>query len=196
MPVKQAQYEELLAECSDHSGAIELLKHHRPYLELIPSMRRSSESVIPIPLPLARIRSSNLAVDSSSNFSGEAVQLPCDLAILMCDPEWKIKAGVEILVFIHHPQEDFSNLLTRWRQVQILLDRGYEWLMPDRYDHLLSDGSDEIHPLFVLFPETPERIRRGLRGAVLPFVVQTVYPLEEDELMPSPPSSEVLRQED
>ena len=196
MSVKQAQYEELLAECSDHSGAIELLKHFRPYLELIPSMRRPSESVIPIPLPLARVRRENPATTDPTSYLGEAVQLPCDLAILMCDPEWKIKAGVEILVFIHHPQEDFSNLLGRWRQAQILLDRGYEWLMPDRYDHLLSDGSDEIHPLFVLFTETPDRIRRGLRGAGLPFIVQTVYALEEDEMLDPLPPSKMLQQED
>jgi len=103
---------------------------------------------------------------------------------LMCDPEWKIKTGVEIFIFIHRPQEDFSTILERWRQTQIWLNQGYEWLMPKRHQHLLSEGADDIHPLFVLFHETPERIRRGLRGAGLPLVVQTVYTLdEEDELI-------------
>jgi hypothetical protein len=27
-----------------------------------------------------------------------AVSLPCDIAILMCDPEWKIKMGVELFL--------------------------------------------------------------------------------------------------
>ncbi|MBO1068768.1 MAG: hypothetical protein HEQ13_05030 [Dolichospermum sp. DEX189] len=47
--------------------------------------------------------------------------LPCDIAIIMCDPEWKIKTSVEILVFIHRPHEDFSDLLGRWRQSQVYL---------------------------------------------------------------------------
>ena len=190
MPVRQAQYEELLAEYSDPLGAIELLKQFRPYLELIPSMRRSNESVVTIPLPLVRVRSAATSPDLSISVgqvdSGQASPLPCDLAILMCDPEWKIKTGVEIFVHIHRPQEDFSDLLSRWRRTQILLDRGYEWVMPDQHEHLLSDGADETHPLFVLFPETPERVRRGLRGAGLPFVIQTVYPLDDEEMQSLP----------
>lgn len=184
MPVKKFHYEEALVECSDYRGALELLKQHRPYLELIPSMRRPDESVLTIPLPLVRLRSgiSGAAIgDPSSVSPGEVVQLPADLAILMCDPEWKIKTGIELFVFIHRPQEDFSDLFRRWRQTQIWLNQGYEWLMPKQQQHLLSEGADEIHPLFVIFPETPERVRRGLRGAALPFVVQTVYALEETE---------------
>lgn len=182
MIVKQDHYEEILADCSDYSGAIALLKQHRPYLEMIPSMRRPKESVIPIPLPLIRIRGS-LSADMSgtrSAASGEVVGLPCDVAVLMCDPEWKIKTGVEIFIFIHRPQEDFSDLLGRWRQTQILLNKGYEWLMPARHQHILSEGADKIRPLFVVFPETPERIRRGLRGACLPFVIQAVETLEDE----------------
>lgn len=110
---------------------------------------------------------------------GETIRLPCDIAILMCDPEWKIKTGVEIFVFIHRPQEDFSDLLNRWRQTQIFLDKNYEWLMPPRHQHILSEGADQTRPLFVLFPETPDRIRRGLRGAYLPYVMQTAQPPEE-----------------
>ncbi|GAB4382614.1 MAG: hypothetical protein Kow00121_43140 [Elainellaceae cyanobacterium] len=182
MIVKQDHYEEILANCSDYSGAIALLKQHRPYLEMIPSIRRPKESIIPIPLPLIRIRGL-LSADISgvrSTAPGEVVGLPCDVAVLMCDPEWKIKTGVEIFIFIHRPQEDFSDLLSRWRQTQILLDKGYEWLMPARHQHILSEGADKIRPLFVVFPETPERIRRGLRGACLPFVIQTVETLEDE----------------
>jgi hypothetical protein len=57
MPLKQSDYETLLAEYSNHDAAIALLKKHRPYLEMIPSMRRPDESVITIPLPIVRIRS-------------------------------------------------------------------------------------------------------------------------------------------
>lgn len=195
MQVKQIHYEEVLAECSDYRGAIALLKQFRPYLEMIPSMRRPQESVIPIPLPLIRIRNSVSAasVGQSSGSSSEVAQLPADLAVLMCDPEWKIKTGVELFVFIHRPQEDFSDLLRRWRQTQIWLNQGYEWLMPRPHQHILSEGADETHPLFVIFPETPERIRRGLRGACLPFVIQTVYTLDEEwESADNSPAPEAL----
>jgi hypothetical protein len=180
--VQQFQYEELLSEFSSHLGAIALLKQYRPYLEMIPSMRRPDQSVITIPLPVIRVRGTVSAVGSGKSeiSSGEVVPLPCDVAFLMCDPEWKIKTGVEIFVFIHRPGEDFSDLLGRWRQVQIWLDKGYEWKMPRRYQHILSEGADETHPLFVVFPETPERIKRGLRGAFLPSVEQSVNMTAED----------------
>ncbi|NJL40856.1 MAG: hypothetical protein HC899_32055 [Leptolyngbyaceae cyanobacterium SM1_4_3] len=180
---RQSHYEESLAEYSDHLGAIALLKRFRPYLEMIPSMRRPSESVITIPLPIIRIRDAAPAVSATeiSIAAGQVVRLPCDVSILMCDPEWKIKTGVEIFVFIHRPQEDFSELLGRWRQTQLWLDKGYEWLMPPRHRHVLSEEADETHPLFVTFPETPERIRRGLRGASLPYVTESVYSAEEEQ---------------
>ncbi|WP_088894408.1 hypothetical protein [Leptolyngbya ohadii] len=193
MPVKQAQYEELLAEYSDRRGAIELLKLHRPYLEMIPSMRRPDESVMTLPLPLIRIRKEPTTADTITA-SRQAVQLPCDLAILMCDPEWRIKTGGEIIVFIHRPNEDFSDLLSRWRRTQILLDTGYEWVMAEQDAHLHSEGSDENYPLFALFPETPDRIRRGLRGANLPYIVQTVYTLEDDILPLSTPQTSSLEE--
>jgi hypothetical protein len=107
--------------------------------------------------------------------------LPCDVAIIMCDPEWKIKTGVEILLFIHRPQEDFSDLLGRWRKTQVLLDKDYEWLMPSRHSHILSEGANTVYPLFVIFSETSERIQRGLMGAELPFVMQTQWLVEESE---------------
>jgi hypothetical protein len=180
---RQSHYEESLAEYSDHLGAIALLKRFRPYLEMIPSMRRPSESVITIPLPIVRIRDAAPAVSTTEVgvAAGQMVRLPCDVGILMCDPEWKIKTGVEIFVFIHRPQEDFSELLGRWRRTQIWLDKGYEWLMPPRYRHILSEAADETYPLFVTFPETPERIRRGLRGASLPYVTEDIYSTEEEE---------------
>lgn len=189
MPVTSPFYEELLAEYSHHLGAIALLKQFRPYLEMIPSMRRPGESVLTIPLPLIRIRHADSS-SSSTNARGELVRLPCDIGILMCDPEWKIKTGVEIFVFIHQPEEDFSDLLGRWRQTQIRLNHGYEWVMPPQHQHILSEGADETYPLFVLAPETPERIKRGLRGASLPFVVENA-PEADFSVSSQPLSSEV-----
>lgn len=172
MAIKPIQYETLLSTCTDHHGALELLKRHRPYMEAVPSMRRPQDSILSLPLPNIRLRDAvHLSPHSPAIAPGAVVTLPCDVALLMCDPEWKIKTGVEIFVFIHRPQEDFSDLLLRWRHTQILMDRGYEWLLPQRYSHLLSDGSDSSYPLFVIFPETPERILKGLKGAGLPVVV-------------------------
>ncbi|MGJ3250437.1 MAG: hypothetical protein ACFE0J_04805 [Elainellaceae cyanobacterium] len=183
MVVRRSQYEELLADYSDQRGLITLLKQFRPYLEMIPSMRRPDESLISIPLPLIRLRNASPALgpNSPSLAPGDVVRLPCEVAVLMCDPEWKIKAGVEIFILIHRPNEDFSDFLGRWRQTQIWLDKAYEWLMPPRYQHIFSEGTDETFALFVIFPETPERIRRGLKGASLPYVIQNV-PIVEDEL--------------
>ncbi|MCZ0901593.1 hypothetical protein ON021_16990, partial [Microcoleus sp. HI-ES] len=126
-----------LAEYSESSAAIALLKKYRVYMEMIPSIRRALESLITIPLPIARLRDGvSYAGSSGTSISpGQAVCLPCDLAILMCDPEWKVKIGVEILIFIHRPGEEFSELLGRWRQSQVWLDKGYEWVMPHRYRH-------------------------------------------------------------
>jgi hypothetical protein len=181
MSVKQSDYETLLAEYSNKNAAIALLRQHRDYLEMLPSLRRAEESVITIPLPVARVRSSKLptAEGLAREYSIETIQIPCDLAILMCDPEWQIKMGVEIMVFIHRPHEDFSNLLSRWRQTQTSLALDYEWLMPTQHQHMLSEGTERVYPLFVVFAETPKRIKRGLQGAGLPFVVQTRKVLPE-----------------
>jgi len=184
MPVKQSDYEVSLAAYSNQEAAIALLKKHRPYLEMIPSMRRPAQSVIAIPLPIVRLRKPPSSTGHNSvNLTAvqEAICLPCDVGILMCDPEWKIKMGVEIFIFIHRPHEDFSDLLTRWRQTQVLLDKDYEWLMPPRYKHIISEGANRIYPLFVVFPETPERIVRGLLGAGLPYVVEIPEPVAEEE---------------
>ena len=173
MSIKQSDYEILLSAYSSSDGAIALLKHYRPYLELLPSLRRPNQSTIAIPLPIVRIRNSPPAAGNNLTAPVQgAIPLPCDLAILTCDPEWKIKMGVEILVYIHRPQEDFSALLGRWRQTQVWLDRDYEWLMPHQEEHMLSEGTDKIYPLFVIFDKTIERIKRGLAGAHLPFVLQ------------------------
>lgn len=172
MATHQGDYENLLARCSDYRGALALLKQHRPYLEMLPSMRRPQDSIVTIPLPNIRIRHT---VDSLGpiNTRREVVPLPCDSVMLMCDPEWKIKTGVDVVLFIHRPDEDFSELLTRWRRTQILLSENYEWLMPRQYEHLLNEGSEQPYPLFIAFPQTPERIIRGLNGAKLPVIVYT-----------------------
>jgi hypothetical protein len=180
MSIKQSNYEEWLAEYSNHAAAIALLKQYRPYLEMLPSLRRPNESVIPIPLPIVRLRySTSGSKERSLEKVTEATRLPCDVVIIMCDPDWKIKTGAEILLFIHRPQEDFSDLLGRWRQTQVLLDKDYEWLMPPRYQHIFSEGANSVYPLFIVFPETPERIKRGLHGASLPFVTQFASLVEE-----------------
>ena len=198
MAVKKSHYEELLAEYSNQNSAIALLNLHRPYLEMIPSMRRSGESLISIPMPVVRLHSKDFSNGSGAiNQTPEGLTcLPCEIGIIMCDPEWKIKTGVEIFVFIHRPQEDFSDLLGRWRQTQVWLDKGYEWLMPRRYQYIFSEGADEILPLFVVFAQTPERIKRGLEGAYLPFVEQTLSPVIEEKADDSLLSSESLRTED
>jgi hypothetical protein len=185
MSIKQSDYETVLADYSDRSRIVSLLGQHRQYLEMIPSMRRPTDSVISIPLPLAKVR--NLRTVSGDNLSqvclDEITPIPCDFAILMCDPEWKIKMGVEILVFIHRPDEDFSDLLRRWRQSQIYLNKDYEWVMPTTEEHMFSDVAEEIRPLFIIFPQTPERIRKGLTGASLPYIEYTPEsPIHENNL--------------
>ncbi|NBD33222.1 MAG: hypothetical protein GVY17_09720 [Cyanobacteria bacterium] len=172
MLIKQSQYETLLAEYSNRPSAIALLRQYRPYLEMLPSLRRPDESVITIPLPLLRLRTAKSADGSFSH--PKAVQLPCDIAILTCDPEWKIKMGVEIMVFIHRPQEHFSELLRRWRQTEVWLNQEYEWMMPLGKEHIFSEGAQKAYPLFVGFTETSEQIRRGLKGAGLPLLIQAV----------------------
>ena len=121
MSIKQSNYEQLLTEYSCPQGAISLLKQYRPYLETLPSTRRPEESLIVIPLPIVRIRQPKSPNPDSTYLDSQAfaTHLPCDLGIVMCDPEWKIKMGTEILIFIHRPDEEFSQLLSRWRQTQV-----------------------------------------------------------------------------
>lgn len=182
MSLKKFDYEIVLTEYSNREKLISLLSQYRPYLEMLPSMRRPIDSVISIPLPLAKVRNSTqlLGETLSQRSVDEIVSIPCDLAILMCDPEWKIKMGVEIMIFIHRPLEDFSDLLRRWRQTQVYLHKEYEWIMPQSEDHMFSDIAEEIYPLFILFPDTPDRIKKGLTGASLPFIeYKTEFFLEE-----------------
>lgn len=184
MTIKPSDYETVLADYSDRSRIVSLLGQHRQYLEMIPSMRRPTDSVISIPLPLAKVR--NLRTVSGDNLSqvclDEITPIPCDLAILMCDPEWKIKMGVEILIFIHRPEEDFSDLLRRWRQSQIYLHKDYEWIMPTTEEHMFSDVAEEIRPLFIVFPQTLDRIKKGLAGASLPYIEYTFNTTVNDNL--------------
>ena len=173
MTVHPCHYEEQLATYSNHRNAVELLRQYRPYLEQVPSIRRSQDSVITIPLPLVQVRQQQVPAEQMDS-PYELIALPCDIAILMCDPEWKVKTGVEIFVYIHRPSEEFSDLLNRWRQTQVRLSRGYSWEMPLRYQHVFNEGADKCYPLFVIFSETAERVKRGLKGAYLPYVVQAV----------------------
>ncbi len=55
--------------------------------------------------------------------------------------------------------------------------------MTPRYQQVLSDGEERIYPLFVVFPETPERIQRGLLGASLPFIMQIPNAISEEETL-------------
>ena len=108
MSIQKSHYEALLAEYSNCESAITLLKQHRPYFEMVPSIRRSDDSVITIPLPIVRLRQ-GVSYSGQQGISikpGDAVGLPCDIVILMCDPEWKVKIGPEIFIFIHRPQEE------------------------------------------------------------------------------------------
>ena len=56
MSIQPSDYEQLLSKYSNHADALELLKQYRPYLEMIPSMRRSAESLITMPLPVVKLR--------------------------------------------------------------------------------------------------------------------------------------------
>jgi hypothetical protein len=186
MSIVKAQYEMLLAEFSNATEVIQLLRQHRPYLEMIPSMRRPSQSVLPLPLPTVKLRQATSIAEGGVRTSvhTQVTCLPCDVAVLMCDPEWKIKTGAEVLIYIHRPDEDFSDLLGRWRRTQVLLANDYEWLMPMRYNHMISEGTDAIYPLFVLLAETAERIKRGMKGASLPYIIQPLT-VDGPELSPT-----------
>jgi hypothetical protein len=198
MSIQPSDYEQLLAKYSDCNEAIILLKQYRPYLEMIPSIRRSEESLITIPLPVVKLR--KVATGKQFNeFSpitavAKTVLIPCDLAYLMCDPEWKIKMGGEIVVFIQRPEEDLSDLLARWRQTQVLLSNDYEWLMPQYYRHIISEGAEHLYPLFVLFNQTESRIKKGLAGAHLPYVIAQYHQTSVAELALPDSSAEQLHE--
>ncbi|MGC1525087.1 MAG: hypothetical protein WA783_03435 [Phormidesmis sp.] len=169
-------YEALLSNCCHYDGVLTLLNQHRPYFESLPSIRRLQESMVMIPLPNVRSRE-RTEIDGKIDICDRIRPLTCDIALMVCDPEWQIKTGIEIVLFIQRPGEDFSGLLSRWRQTQIELGQGVEWLMPRKYKHLLAEGTAEPHPLFVVFvSDEPDsrsaRIIHGLRGAQLPLATQ------------------------
>jgi hypothetical protein len=186
MSIQPSDYEQILAKYSDCNEAIVLLKQYRPYLEMIPSIRRSEESLITIPLPVVKLRKVSIG-QQFNEFSpitsiAKTILIPCDLAYLMCDPEWKIKMGGEIVIFIQRPEEDLSDLLSRWRQTQVLLGNDYEWIMPQYYRHIISEGAEHLYPLFVLFSQTHEHIKKGLVGAHLPCVIAEIHQTSIDKL--------------
>jgi hypothetical protein len=187
MSIKQSHYETVLADYCNRESIVSLLKNHREYLEMIPSMRRPIDSLISIPLPLAKVHNWRSLSEESLNQmeSDEIINIPCDIAILMCDPQWKIKMGVEILLFIHRPQEDFSDLLRRWRKSQIYLSKEYEWVMPTSEDHMFSDIAEQILPLFIIFPQTPERIKKGLQSSSLPYIEYILESVSDEQNCPS-----------
>ena len=176
MSTHQLQYDTLLSDYSNPLDAIALLRDYRPYFELIPSLRRPSESVIAIPLPVVQFANPNLAQNH--------VQLQCDLALIMCDPDWKVKTGREIFVFIHRPNEDYSALLQRWRQVEIVLGEEYYWLLPWKHSSIIGDRGEYHYPLFVTLDYSPARINKGLEGASLPHIKVSTPVIE------SPPDTE------
>ena len=179
-------YEEMLADCCHYDGLLSILTQHRPYFEALPSVRRPQESMVAIPLPNVRSRETSETaglIDSRYRIR----PLPCDIALMMCDPEWKIKTGIEIALFIQRPGEDLSDLLSRWRQTQVELGQGVEWLMPKKHKHLLAEGTETPHPLFIVFVESESdlsaresRIIRGLGGASLPVAIQALSPKDDD----------------
>lgn len=133
--------------------------------------------MVAIPLPNVRSRET-LETSGMIDTRYRIRQLPCDVALMMCDPEWKIKTGIEIVLFIQRPGEELSDLLMRWRQTQVELGQGVEWVMPRKHRHLLAEGTDTPHPLFVVFADADgvlepceDRIVRGLTGASLPVAV-------------------------
>jgi hypothetical protein len=196
MSIQPSDYEQLLARYSDCNEAIILLKQYRPYLEMIPSIRRSEESLITIPLPVVKLRKVSVSQQfnefSPITSTAKTILIPCDLAYLMCDPEWKIKMGGEIVIFIQRPEEDLSDLLSRWRQTQVLLGNDYEWIMPQYYRHIISEGAEHLYPLFVLFCQTDERIKKGLAGAHLPCVIVPAHQTSGAELnLPDAPEEQL-----
>lgn len=178
MAIAPNLYEHTLVHYTDPLHATELLRQYRPYLEMIPSLRRPQESLIPIPLPIAHLQVP-AAATASQRPQVKSVMVPCDLVFVMCDPEWKVKTDIELLIFIHRPGESFTELLTRWRQSQVLLSRSYSWEMPLPHRDVFSEGANRQLPLFVLFPETLTVIKRGLKAARLPCVIDTTILKEE-----------------
>ena len=162
MSTHQEQYDCLLSHYSHPQAALRMLRLYRSYFELVPSLRRPDESLISVPLPVVKM--------ALPNGNYHHTQLQCDLALIMCDPDWKVKTEKEIFVFIHRPHEDFSTMLQRWRQVEVILGEEYYWLLPWKHRNFMGDKGESHFPLFVTLDYTPKRIKRGLEGASLPFI--------------------------
>jgi hypothetical protein len=177
---QQTQYETLLCDYSNPLEAISLLRGYRPYFELIPSMRRPKDSVLTVPLPVVKF--------AHRRDHHNHVKLPCDIAMLMCDPDWRIKTDVEIITFIHRPGEDFSDLLNRWREVEVIQGEDFYWLLPWKHRQVISEKGNLQYPLFVTLTYTPERIKKGLDGAGLPYVSVEI---PEQETNPPEPTETV-----
>ncbi len=177
-------YEELLASCCHYDGILSVLTQHRPYFEALPSIRRLQESMVIIPLPNVRSREISEvggkidARDSPRERLRHRIRpVPCEIALMICDPEWKIKTGIEIVLFIQRPGEEFSDLLRRWRETQIELGQGVEWLMPRKYRHLLAEGTMEPRPLFVVFVPSEDGDGDGEASALENRAARTIHGL-------------------
>ncbi|NJM95710.1 MAG: hypothetical protein HC792_06025 [Acaryochloridaceae cyanobacterium CSU_5_19] len=48
-----------------------------------------------------------------------------------------------------------------------------------------------MYPLFVLFADTSDRIKRGLKGAFLPYIIQTVDPEAQQSAIQEPTTPEL-----
>jgi len=96
----------------------------------------------------------------------------------MCDPEWKIKTGVEIFCLHSSSPRRLFGLLGRWHKPSFARQRLRVANAP-RYKHILSEG---LTPsiLCSLSLKRPEQIKQGLHGAYLPFVTQ-ILNLEVEE---------------
>lgn len=171
-----------LTACCDRATVVALLQQHRPYWELLPSLRRPAESLLPLPLPLVRCRT-RIQSDRGSETVVQLVPVPCDLVFLLCDPEWKVKVGPDICLLIHRPAESFHDLLDRWRQTQICLSQPYEWHLEETQKQFQAEAGDAVLPLFLLQADGPELIRKALSTVGLPWVT---LPLELPEVSLAP----------
>jgi hypothetical protein len=76
MSNQTTEYELLLSGYCSRERIISLLRKYRPYLEMVPSLRRPHDSVITIPLPIVKIRNLRPNVDELVHFENTAVIYP------------------------------------------------------------------------------------------------------------------------
>ncbi|AZB72270.1 hypothetical protein [Synechococcus elongatus] len=173
-----------LAACCDRAISVALLQQHRPYWELLPSLRRPAESLLPLPLPLVR-RRERLVSDRGVETVVQLTPVPCELVFLLCDPEWKVKVGPDICLLIHRPEESFNDLLDRWRKTQICLSQPYEWHLEETQKQFQAEAGEAVLPLFLLQPDGPELIRKALTTVGLPWVTLPLELPEVNNLVPA-----------